>query len=396
MLKYKMKRRIAMITRKLALDLTLDYPIEIEYKTDKIAFFDIETTGFVADTTYLYLIGCIYIENGLLHMIQWFSEDIKEEALLIKSFFEFIKEYELLIHFNGTGFDIPYLTKKCELLKLDYSFNDIQSLDIYKKISPIKKFLKLNNYKQKTVESFLKVDREDTFSGGELIEVYQSYLGKRHIENLRTLRGHKSANKSTDANSSDKASEADKLLNALLLHNEDDIKGLVRILPILYYCDLFEKPFHILQAGVDKGKFNIRIGYNFSLPIRISFGNDFIYINAYKESALITIDIYDGELKHFYDNYQDYYYLPDEDRAVHKSLAIYVDKDYRVRAKPSNCYTKKQGLFAPQYSPLISPSFKKYHKDKTSFVEIHTDFLLQEDKLTEYIEHLLKHILTSK
>ena len=174
-----------MITRQFPVDLTLDYPLDIEYGTNKIAFFDIETTGFVAETTYLYLIGCIYYKDSSLHMIQWFAEDIKEEALLIENFFEFIIDYDLLIHYNGSGFDIPYLNIKCEILQLDYSFKDIRSLDIYKKISPIKKIFRLNNYKQKTIETFLEVERKDSFGGGELIAVYQSYLGKKHIEELK-------------------------------------------------------------------------------------------------------------------------------------------------------------------------------------------------------------------
>ena len=95
-------------------------------------FFYIETTGFIADTSFLYLIGCIYYDGTSMQMIQWFSEDIREEALLISSFFEFIKDYELIVHYNGSGFDIPYLARKCELFGLDYSFKDIQSLDIYK------------------------------------------------------------------------------------------------------------------------------------------------------------------------------------------------------------------------------------------------------------------------
>ena len=381
-----------MITRQLPINLTLEYPLNEEYQANKIAFFDIETTGFVAETTYLYLIGCIYIDASSLHMIQWFSESIKEEALLIESFFKFIKEYDLLIHYNGSGFDIPYINKKCEMLHLDYSFKDIQSLDYYKKISPIRKIFKLDNYKQKTIEAFLKVNREDTFGGGELIEVYQSYLGIKHIENLKISRTHKSEDNTTSST----FSEADKLLHALLLHNEDDLKGLVQISPILYYRDLFDKPFHILQAGVDDNKLIVRLEYDFKLPVRISFGTDRIYMNAFMNSVLITIDIYEGELKFFYDNYKDYYYLPDEDRAVHKSLAIYVDKDYRVKAKPSTSYTRKEGLFAPQYHPIISPCFKKEHNDKITFVEIHTDFLLQEDNLIDYIKHILGHIITCK
>lgn len=377
-----------MIIRQFPVDLSLDYPINKEYKTEKIAFFDIETTGFAAETTYLYLIGCIYMKDSSLHMIQWFSEGINEEAELIHNFFEFIKDYDLLINYNGTGFDIPYLTKKCNILQLDYSFNNIQIIDLYKKISSVKKIFKLNSYKQKSIESFLNIKREDSFSGGELIEVYQSYLGKKQIEELKKIRNLHIKNNNS--------SETEQLLHMLLLHNEDDIKGLVGICPILYYVDMFDKPFHIIQAGVHEGKLMVELEYSFSLPTRVGFGNDCIYVNAYKNSVHVAVDTYEGELKYFYDNYRDYYYLPEEDRAIHKSLAIFVDKEYRRKATPSNCYTKKQGVFVPQYHPVIRPGFKKEYNDKISFAEVHTDFLLQEDNLTLYIQHILNHLIINK
>ena len=52
-----------MITRQFPLDVSLTYPLDKEYDTDKIVFFDIETTVFTAESTYLYLIGCIYLKD---------------------------------------------------------------------------------------------------------------------------------------------------------------------------------------------------------------------------------------------------------------------------------------------------------------------------------------------
>lgn len=381
-----------MISRHFPIKLNLSYPLDLKYGTNKIGFFDIETTGLVAETSYLYLIGCIYIKDSSLHMIQWFSEDVSEEAMLLDSFFDFIKDFDLLVHYNGLGFDIPYILKKCKVLGLNHSFKDIQNLDLYKKVFSIRKMLKLSNCKQKTIEAFLKVTRKDKYSGGDLIEVYQAYLGKKQIEKYKKSRDNTNRHNTID----NRTSEADKLLDLLLLHNEDDLKGLVGISPILYYCDLFEKPYHILEARVDKEKLNVSLKYDFKLPIPISFGNNLVYMSGYGESITITIDIYEGELKHFYDKYRDYYYLPEEDRAIHKSLAIFVDTNYREKAKPSNCYTKKQGLFAPQYQTIISPSFKNNHKDKISFVDVHTDLLLDENKLNQYIKHILGYLMTGK
>ena len=376
-----------MITRQFSLKQIPDYPFEQDYDLNKIVFFDIETTGFAADSSYLYLIGCAYYMDSSFHLIQWFSEDIREEAQLITSFFEFLVNYEVLLHFNGTGFDIPYLLRKCNMLKLNYSFDGLTSIDIYKKITPYKKILKLNSLKQKSIETFLNINRKDIFSGGDLIQVYQSYLGKKNYENLRRKR-----NPEVEL---PKTTEATMLLHQLLLHNEDDIRGLLCISPVLYYNDLFEKPIQILQAGVDQDILSIHFKVMANLPVPISFKKDLIHLTAFEKSAALTIHIYEGELKFFYDNYKDYYYLPEEDKVIHQSLAQFVDKDYRTKAKPSNCYVKKEGIFAPQYELLINPCFKMKYQDKLSFIEIHTDFLLQEENLELYVKHLLSHIKNS-
>jgi len=375
-----------MITRQFSLEQMPGYPFEREYDLKRIAYFDIETTGFAADSTYLYLIGCAYYKEASFHLIQWFSEDIREETLLITSFFEFLSDYDVLLHYNGTGFDLPYLQRKCASLKLPYSFQHLISLDLYKKVLPYKKIFKLSNFKQKSLETFLNIHRKDMFDGGDLIEVYQSYLGKKHYETLKKTRN-------PDVTST-APSEAELLLHALLLHNEDDIKGLLYISPILYYVDLFEKPIRILQAGVEQDILTIRFEISASLPVRINYGNDLTHLTAFDKTATLTIHIYEGELKYFYDNYKDYYYLPAEDTAIHKSLAQFVDKEYRTKAKPSNCYTKKQGIFAPQYEMIIKPCFKNGYQDKLSFLEIHTDFLLQEENLEQYVSHLLSHLIS--
>lgn len=362
-----------------------DYSFDKEIDLNRIAFFDIETTGFAAESTYLYLIGCAYYKNSSFHLIQWFSENFQEEVRIISSFFEFLDNYDVLIHYNGSGFDLPYLMRKCALLNLNYSFDRLKSIDIYKKIFPYKKIFKTPNYKQKSLEAFLNIHRKDIFDGGDLIQVYQSYIGKKHYETLKKLR--------TPNDVLSSPSEAELLLGQLLLHNEDDIRGLISILPILNYVDLFEKPIRIQHTSVEGDIFTLRFEITAKLPVRVSYKNDLTHLTAFDCSATLEIRVYEGELKFFHENYKDYYYLPAEDCAIHKSLAVFVDKEYRVKAKPSNCYTRKQGIFVPQYEPIISPYFKNNLKDRLSFLEIHTDFLLQEDNLEQYVYHILSNLL---
>lgn len=375
-----------MIKRQFATNQTPEYPFEKEYDLRKILYFDIETTGFSADSTYLYLIGCAYYKDSSFHILQWFSEGIHEEAQLLTAFFEFLKDYEVLIHYNGTSFDLPYLQRKLNLLNLNYSFDQIISFDIYKKLTPYKKLFQLKNFKLKTLEQFLNICRQDTFDGGDLIQVYQSYLGKKHYEDLWTRRNPELTLPSP--------SEAEQLLQLLLLHNSDDIQGLICLSPILFYADLFEKPFRIQQAYVEDKNLVIHFEISAKLPVAISYTNGLAHLYASNNIATLTISIYEGELKYFYTNYKDYYYLPAEDYAIHKSVASFVDKEYRKKATQATCYTRKQGIFVPQYEQQITPCFQIKHTDKLSFLEVHTDFLLQEDTLERYVVHIMQNLLS--
>lgn len=165
---------------------TIDYPLEQIAPLERILFLDIETTGFTAKSSYLYLIGCAYYRGEKWHTIQWMAENYTQETQILTAFFEFSQGYQYLVHFNGNNFDMPFLTQKCELLSLPYQFDYMEGIDLYKRISPYKFFLKLPNCKQKTLEQFLGINRKDVFSGGELIGIYHDYV-KNPLNSQRRL-----------------------------------------------------------------------------------------------------------------------------------------------------------------------------------------------------------------
>ena len=90
---------------------------------DELLFFDIETTGFSGDTSSLYLIGCTWHRDGRWNMTQYCADRPEAERQALKEFFEMLKNYRVLVHFNGDGFDIPYLLKRCAHHKLDYNLS---------------------------------------------------------------------------------------------------------------------------------------------------------------------------------------------------------------------------------------------------------------------------------
>ena len=82
--------------------------------------------------------------------------------------------------------------------------------------------------------------------------------------------------------------------------------------------------------------------------------------------------------------------------AVHKSVATFVDKQYRERAKASNCYTRKTGTFLPQLCTIMNPSFKSDYKDKISYFELTKDFSSSDVMLRRYVNHIFEHAMNSR
>lgn len=345
-----------MITIEKRLDLPETYPLSRIGEPEKLLFFDIETTGLSADCSELYLIGCISYRNKAWRLIQWFADTADSERQLLLSFFEYMKDFSCLIHFNGDSFDLPYLQKRCAALGLDCSFSNMSSLDIYKKIKPFKKLLGLENLKQKTIERFLNLNREDRFSGGQLIEVYKTYLASKN-QNLYDLQ---------------------------ILHNEEDLKGMPAILPILSYPDFFGMPFSpagrsetfVIDAfGNKEPQLCLFYESAASLPSPVEAESPPFALEAEENRLRLKISLFQGEMKRFYPDYKDYYYLIYEDTAVHKSIGEYVERSARKKATAKTCYTKITGLFLPQPSLLFSEYVKKDYSDRLTYVPCSRELL---------------------
>lgn len=308
---------------------TIAYPLERLGDPEKLVFFDIETTGFSAGYNTVYLIGCIWPEGDQLRFIQWFADTKTAETDVLNAFFEFLKNFRTLVHFNGDMFDIPFVTKRAGTLKLTPTFDCVESIDIFRRIKPFKKLLGLPDMKQKTIERFLKISREDLYNGGELIEVYLDYLKTRDEEEKRLL----------------------------LLHNEDDLKGMPSLLPVLFYPDFFAQDFTLSSVREASGETD-RLLLSLAgdpetiLPAPVSASVPAYAFRADKDRMELSIRVYKGTLKYYYPNYKDYYYLIYEDTAIHKSVGEFVDKDARIKATKETCYTKKTASFS--LSPRIS------------------------------------------
>ena len=348
-----------------------EYDLSLITCPDTALFIDIETTGLSSKTASIYLIGAVFFKDNTWNAIQWFAATPQEETDILHAFFEFASNYSTLIHFNGNQFDLPFIKGRCDILSLDYPLDAFEGIDIYKRVSLCKHFLQLPNCKQISIEKFLHIKRDDKYSGGELISVYQEYISHPTKQNEEIL----------------------------LLHNEEDLKGMLKILPILSYCDIFNKPVRATKVqanyyrdlnGKKQQELIIRLKLTSAVPIPISYHANDCYVTAEENHAALRVPVYTEELKYFYTNYKEYYYLPLEDVAMHKSVASFVDKDHRIPATAATCYTRKYSSYLPMWDYILEPFFKREYKSPLLFVELTDDFKTDRDAFSKYASHILE------
>lgn len=338
------------------------------YEAANTVFFDIETTGLSPRQSHLYLIGAIGCVDGQWVLRQWFAEKPSEEPILLRAFSDFLQETgaEALCHYNGDTFDLPYLRRKSTFHDLPCPVDSLQSLDLYRRLRPFRHMLGTSSFRQKDAERCIGLCRDDEMSGGELISVYQDYLRTASADGLRLL----------------------------LLHNHDDLLGLTGILPLLTLERLFkgdfqdelpafrEEPFraasHDSSFSASMSAF-IQIRLRQPLPVSLQLSSSLCRLNGEKGNVVCTLQIpcLQGTLRHFFSDYGNYYYLPAEDQAIHKSVAAYVDRRHRVKATAANCCQKMTGIFLPQPSEIIKPSFRSSYADKRFWLQ-HTNAALEE------------------
>lgn len=364
-----------------------------EIPLDQTVLFDIETTGFVAEKSYIYLIGCCYYKEDTWNLIQWFAESPTEEIEILNAFIGFIKDFSICIHYNGTTFDLPYITKKCAKHNLSFAFDGLKSIDLYRIATSLKSILHLNSYTQKSVEQAFNITRKDTYTGGELIQIYANYVGIARLEQLQKREQTSNPNHTVTTTLQPKET-ADDLLQLLLLHNEEDIIGLQALLVLLEYHNLLDGNYHVESISLTRDNcicFTLRLFQ--SLPSSFCCTECGIKLSASDTSCAIHVPLYEGTLKHFIKDYRNYYYLPYEDTIIHKSIAGSMDKKYRVSAKKEQCFFKKTSLFLPQWKQSFEPVFQMEYTSKNFYFECTDECLQDEEFLHQYTKQLIQYAL---
>lgn len=346
-----------------------------DMREKSLLFFDIETTGLSPEHAEVFLIGALRLSENGAELHQFFAETQSEEKEILEAFFSFAESYDLLIHFNGRRFDLPFIRKRCEILGIADRLSGKEDCDLYQRLRPYRSLLQMQSLKQKEIEELVGFPRADELSGSEMVGIYKEYL----------------------------SSPSDSKARLLLLHNADDVKGMPFCMQTLLLEKLFSgridleavkaqaNTYRALNGSIRKELFlHLKMPSPLPFPLHARSGD--CYVKANGNILILRIPLYEEEMKYFYAGHQDYYYLPEEDTALHKSIANFVNKAYRVPATPSTCYTKKKSLFLKEWSDTFVPVFRRDYKDKERFFEVTPEIRKDRKALSSYAKMVLQQM----
>jgi len=295
----------------------------IPTRFDNPLYIDIETTGLSPDRAHTYLVGVCFPDEtpGTWHFRQWLAENPLEERMLISEVNAYASGFSTFVHYNGNHFDLPWLNKKALEFGLDSVFCGKCSVDLFCLLRPCRVLFGMQHCRQKDFEGILGIDREDRYDGGKLIEVYHHYVktGSADSEHL------------------------------LLIHNEEDVLHMANLTSLLPYTALFHSQMPFLESigdlRVQEDRVLVLLHSRETFPVPASFGTEAFRCSIRGNEVRLSLSLVRGTLKYFLAPVRDYYYLPEEDMAIHKSVATYVDASHRIKATPETCYIRKEGLF---------------------------------------------------
>lgn len=296
-------------------------------------FYDIETTGLSRNSTFLYLIGAVYYTGESWQMCQWMGESASQEEELLTAFSSFLKPFTCNIQYNGDQFDQPYLKARLAAYHMEDPFTELPSIDLYKKLKPVKALLKLPGMKQEQMEAFLGISTRQHCNGGECIHLYKDYIKRQDPS----------------------------LLSALLGHNQEDLLGLGRVYEMLSYLCLLDGRYICTDLNCTSDNLILSVELPHPLPVPFSNKVQDFYITGEGKNVRILINTYQGKARQYYTNYKDYDYIPGEDTVMPKSLTRFMDKNLRKPATKSNCYT----WFDCTGAFLTDPAMQKKYLEHT-------------------------------
>jgi uncharacterized protein YprB with RNaseH-like and TPR domain len=158
---------------------------------EKWCFLDTETTGLAGGSgTYAFLVGVGRISPQGFRVRQFFMRDFGEEASLLSALTEHLKQFEVLITYNGRTYDQPLLETRFRMARQRPPFSSLEHLDL---LFGARRLWNLRFDSCRLVElenQILGVERQGDLPGELIPYVYFEYVRTQKIFRLLPVFHH--------------------------------------------------------------------------------------------------------------------------------------------------------------------------------------------------------------
>jgi uncharacterized protein YprB with RNaseH-like and TPR domain len=157
----------------------------------KWCFLDTETTGLMGGSgTYAFLIGVGRITPQGFRVRQFFMRDYGEEASQLSALTEHLKQFEVLITYNGRTFDQPLLETRYRMVRQRPPFSALEHLDLLFGARRLWN-LRFDSCRLVDLENqILGVERQGDLPGEMIPYVYFEYVRTHEIFRLMPVFHH--------------------------------------------------------------------------------------------------------------------------------------------------------------------------------------------------------------
>ena len=213
----------------------------------------------------------------------WTLEKESDDFDILMELAKALRDIRLIITFNGTGFDIPHLTKKYAAYRLPNPLEGKHFLDLLKKLRQFDALFPLSSHR---------------------LADYMSLFPENEVQ----------------AASSDAEKE---LLLTSLLPLEGFLAG----------------NFTLTSARTEGDVALFELLPKDPLPVSLRAEDGPFVLTLEGDRACLSAELFEGRLRRYYPDYRNYEYLTREGYAVHKSVSSGVGKDRKEKAVRENCFS---------------------------------------------------------
>ena len=207
-----------------------------------------------------------------------------------------------IITFNGNAFDLPHLHQKYKAFDLMDPLQGKQYLDLMLRLKPISRFLALPSGKLADFAGFL-------------------HLAQPDASDEASFRFHPGAEDKHEAST------------------PNDALYTLECMSLLHYADFLDQGARIREVTTDEERVIFRLHYPDGFPVGFSVHDSGFHLRFSEDgTVLLSSRICNGSIRYYHTDVKNYWYLPLEGYAIHKSAAQYVDKSRREKAVRENCY----------------------------------------------------------